>query len=99
MSLAYPNAAVFAGAWCVLAAWQSYRAFDRCQATSGWIDVFWILLALFLAAPLVVVGRLRGLPASAPGRQNVDVTLAIVVLAYVPILLSMHLLELCGATR
>ena len=89
----------FAGAWCVLATWQSYRAFDRCQATSGWVDVFWILLALFLAVPLFVVGRLRGRPAAAQGGRNVDVTLAIVVLAYVPILLSMHLLELCGAAR
>jgi len=99
MSLAFPNASAFAGTWCVLAAWQTYRAFDRCEATSGWIDLFWILQVLFLAAPLFVVARLRGHPAAAQGRRNVDVTLAVVVLAYVPIMLSMRLLEQCVAAR
>ena len=99
MSLAIPNAAVFAGTWCVIAAWQTYRAFERCEAMSGWIDLFWILQGLFLAAPLFVVARLRRHPAAAQGREAVDVTLAIVVLTYVPIMLSMRLLEQCVAAR
>jgi hypothetical protein len=94
MSLAFPHAATFAATWCAIAAWQTYRGFERCQATSGWAGLFWVLQVLFLAAPLLVVGRLQGHPA-AQKRRSVDLTLALVVLAYVPILLSMRLLELC----
>ena len=99
MSLAYPNAAAFVGTWFVLAVWQTVRAFNRCQTASGWTDLFWVLLVLCLAAPLFVVARFKRYPAGVQERQTADVTLAIVVLTYVPIMLSMRLLEQCVAAR
>ena len=98
MSLAFPNATAIAGTWCAIAAWQTYRGFERCEAASGWASLFWLLQVLFLAAPLLVVARLQGHRA-AQERQSIDLTLTLVVLAYVPILLSMRLLELCLAAH
>ena len=99
MSRAYPNASLFAGTWCVLAAWQTFRAFNRCQAASGWTDLFWALQVLCLAAPLFVVARFKRDPVGGQERHTADMTLTIVVLTYVPVMVSMRLLEQCVAAR
>jgi hypothetical protein len=62
MTSTYARAILAAGFWCVLAAGQSARAFARCEASSGWTAVFWVLLALALAAPLLTLMRFARSP-------------------------------------
>ena len=91
------RAVLVATFWCVLAAWQSVQSFARCEASSGWAAIFWGLQGLMLAAPLVAVIRLEA--ARRLGTTGPDVTLAIVLLAYVPMMVAMRLVEICATAR
>jgi hypothetical protein len=86
-----------AGLWCVLAVWQSYRGFTRCEA-SGWASVFWGLLVLALAAPVLAMAYVeRGADTRRDDILDSSVTLAL--LGYVPVLIAMRLIELCLSSR
>jgi membrane associated rhomboid family serine protease len=88
------NAIVVAGFWCLLAVWQAARGFARCEASSAWASVFWGLQLVGLVTPLLAVVRLAR-RRDERGEPGFDVPVAIAVLAYVPMLIAMRLLELC----
>jgi hypothetical protein len=90
-------AGLMAGLWCVLAVWQSYRSFARCEA-SGWAGVFWALLVLALAAPILTMAyttRNRDI------RRDLvlDPAVTLALLGYVPVVIAMRLVELCISSR
>jgi hypothetical protein len=83
--------------WCTLAAAQSWRSFVRCEPSSGWTWVYWALHVLGLGAPLLAaiwMTRTRRADETPPGAA-----MTVVILAYVPMLVAMRLLELCLSGR
>jgi hypothetical protein len=79
---------MFATAWFVIAAIQSYRSFGRCPVTSGWTAALWSLhVTMLLMPPAGTVVRLREPRDELPG---------LALLTYVPVAIAMRLWEMCG---
>jgi hypothetical protein len=92
-----PNGWLFAALWCGLAAWQTWRAFSRCETADGWAPYLWAKATLSLAAPLARPDwRSRRTGAA---RQTGDAAVITALLVYVPVTIAMRLVEVCAASR
>jgi hypothetical protein len=87
---------MFATAWFVIAAIQSYRSFGRCPVTSGWTAALWSLHVTMLLMPLLVT-RLAQTNDRAGGTRSFDAVPGLALLTYVPVAIAMRLLEICAA--
>jgi len=94
MTAARRTVLIFTMLWVCLALYQYARAARACADGSIASTLLWLGQFLLLAVPIVVLRR-QGRRAAAGG-MDAEADLSLILLAYVPVTVALHIAETCA---